>query len=177
VDVLHVLGEQVALLDPAAVGSALEQSAFDRRTYLREAGVLADGGGAGSAQLDAVVLGGVVAGGEHRRRRVEPSRREVREVGRDEPEIDHVGARQRCAIGESGREWLGRRPHVLPDQHERGAGERDERVADPASDVVVELVGIQPADVVGLEDGVEALIGHSAAGYPPSTASSSPASV
>ena len=57
-----------------------------------------------------------------------------------------------------------------PTSTERGARERDERVADPPGDVVVELVGVHPADVVGLEDRVESLVAHSAAGYPASPA-------
>ena len=96
--------------------------------------------------------------------------REVREVGRDQPEVDDVGAGQGGAVGERGRERLRRRPHVAPHEHERGARERDERVPDPPGDVVVEVVGVQPTDVVGLEDRVESLIAHSAAGYPASPA-------
>ena len=168
VDVLDVLGEQVALLDPAPLGGPLEEPARDRRLDLGQPRVLADGGGAGAAQLDPVVLGGVVAGSEHRRRRVEPPRREVHEVGRDQTELDDVGAGQGGAVGERGRERLRRRPHVPPHQHQRGARERDERVPDTAGDVVAEVVGVQPADVVGLEDRVESLVAHSAAGYPAS---------
>ena len=168
VDVLDVLGEQVALLDPAPLGGAFEEPGLDRRPDIREPRVLADGGGARPAQLDPVVLGGVVAGSEHRRRRVEPPRREVHEVGRDQPELDHVGAGQGGAVGERGRERLRRRPHVPPHQHQRRARERDERVADPPRDVVVEVVRVQPTDVVGLEDRVESLVAHSAAGYPAS---------
>src|SRR6266498_4051939 len=52
----------------------------------------------------------------------------------------------------------------------RSARESHERVAHPAGDVVVELVGVDAADVVGLEDRVESLVvRHSAAGYPPLT--------
>ena len=123
VDVLDVLGKQVTLLDPAPLGGAFEEPARDRSPNLGQTRVLADGRGARPAQLDAVVLRGVVAGREHRRRRVEVTGREVREVGRDQPEVDDVGAGQGGAVGERGRERLRRRPHVAPHEHERGARE------------------------------------------------------
>ncbi len=142
----------------------------DRRLDLGQARVLADGRGARPAQLDAVVLGGVVAGGEHRRRRVEAARREVHEVGRDQPESTtsapaRVAPSANAAASGSDDGRMSR-----PTSTERGAGERDERVPDPPGDVLVELVGVQPADVVGLEDRVESLVAHSAAGYPASPA-------
>ena len=55
-------------------------------------GVLADGLGAGAAQLDAVVGGRVVAGGEHRAGAVEQPGGEVQLIGRGQPDPDDVEA-------------------------------------------------------------------------------------
>ena len=56
----------------------------------REPGVLADRPGAGQAELDAVVLGRVVRGGEHGARRVELAGGEVQQVGGGQAEVDDV---------------------------------------------------------------------------------------
>ena len=82
---------------------------------LGQPGVLADRRGAGPAQLDAVVAGRVVAGGEHRAGQVEAAAGEVELVGRGQPDVDDVGALAGRARGERGDE-LGRgRPHVVAD--------------------------------------------------------------
>ena len=111
-DVGDERGQQVATLDPARVLAALEETARNQRLDLGEAGVLADGRGAGPAQLHAVVLGGVVAGGEHRGRRVEGARGEVAEVGGREPEVDDVGAGDGRALDEGGGQRFRRRACV-----------------------------------------------------------------
>ena len=118
-------------------------------------GLLADRRRARPAQLDAVVLRGVVARGEHRAGRVELAGREVDDVGGAQADVGHVGAGERRALDERGRERLRRRPHVVADDHLLRAGEVRERVADPARERLVDLFGIQPAHVVSLEDGVE----------------------
>ena len=152
--------QQVAALDAARVLAALEQARREHRLDLAEAGLLADRARAGAAQLDAVVLRGVVARGEHRGRRIEAPRREVAEVGGREPEVDDVGAGQGRALDERGDQRLRRRPRVAADEHPGGAGERDEGVADAAGDGLVDLVGVDAADVVGLEDRVEGGVCH-----------------
>ena len=67
-DVVGELGEQVPVLDPAGLLGPLDQAGGDRFLDLDEPGRLADRRGDGPAHLDAVVLGRVVAGGEHRGR-------------------------------------------------------------------------------------------------------------
>src|SRR5687768_6211579 len=67
-----------------------------------QAGVLADGGGARLAELDAVVLRGVVARGEHRAGEAERPGGEVEEVGAGETGEDGVDALARHALGERG---------------------------------------------------------------------------
>ena len=68
--------------------------------------------------------------------------REVDDVGRAQPDVGHVGARERRALDERGGERLRRRPHVVADDHLLGAGEVRERVADPARERLVDLVRI-----------------------------------
>ena len=62
----------------------------------RRPDVLADRPGAGQAQLDAVVLGGVVRRREHRAGGVEGAGREVHEVGGGQAEVDDVEALRRA---------------------------------------------------------------------------------
>ena len=114
--------------------SPLEQARGDRRLDLDQPGLLADRRGAGPAELDAVVLRRVVAGREHRSRRVEPPRREVAHVGRRESDVGHVGTGEGHALDERGRERHRRRPHVVTHDHPLSAGEGDERVPDPLGD-------------------------------------------
>ena len=160
-------GQEVAPLGAAGVLGALEQPAGDHGLDLGQAGVLADRQRARPAQLHAVVLGRVVAGGEHRGRRVERAGGEVAEVGGGQPEVDDVGAGDQRALGEGGDQRLGRRAGVAADEHAGRPGERHEGVADAAGDRFVELVGIDPANVIGLEDGVERRVGHRSLGSSP----------
>ncbi len=147
--------EEVPVLDSAAAGSGRELPGGDGRLDVGEAGLDADGRGAGPAELDAVVLGRVVAGGEHGSGGVEGPGREVDEVGGGEAEVDDVDAGSGHPVGERGDERLGRGPGVAADEDSRGSGEGGERAADEPGDGLVELVGVDPPDVVGLEDRVE----------------------
>ena len=77
---LGVLVEQVALLVAAGLGAvvgARRERFLGRVADLGQAGVLPDGLGPGQAELDPVVAGRVVRGGEHRTGRVEAARGEV----------------------------------------------------------------------------------------------------
>ena len=152
--------QQVGVLDPARVFRPLEQPARDHGLDLRQAGVLADRRGACPAELDAVVLGRVVTGGDHRRGHVEIARGEVAEIRGREPEVEHVGAGDGGAFPERGDERLRRRAGIVADEDAGGPGERDEGVAYPARDRLVELVRVDAADVVRLEDDVERSVGH-----------------
>ena len=154
-DVGGELGEEILLPHLTALLGPLEEPRRDRVLDLGEPGGLADGRGAGPAELDAVVLRRVVAGGEHRGRRVERSRGEVDEVGRREADVDHVGAGERGPLDEGAAQRDGRRPHVVADHDRRARGEPDERVADALGDGFVDLVRVDAANVIGLEDGVE----------------------
>ena len=154
----HVVAErleEVEVLDLARDLAARRDARRDHLLDLGEPGLLADRRRARAAQLDAVVLRGVVAGGEHRAGRVELAGREVDDVGGAEPDVGHVGAGEGRALDERGRERHRRRAHVVADDDLLRAREVGKRVADTAREVLVDLFGIQPAHVVGLENRVE----------------------
>ena len=80
----------------AGAGRSPSSTASAIALIVGQAGVGADRAGPGQAQLDAVVLGRVVRGGEHRARRVERPGGEVDEVGRHQAEVDDVDALRRA---------------------------------------------------------------------------------
>ena len=125
-----------------------------QRPDLPQPGVLADRRGAGPAQLDPVVAGRVVARGEHR-----PG------------QVERAGRRSRAGRSSRGRRPARRRPGpVAPSANAAASGALDSRMscavtirsraghpgegrADRARDLLVQLVGDDPADVVRLDDG------------------------
>ncbi len=147
--------EHVPRMDGTGILCPLDHSGCDRRLYGAEARLLADGGGTGAAELDAVVLGGVVTGGEHRPGSVEPARREVDEVGGCQADVDDVGSCQHSTLGERRGEWLRRRAHVAADDDRGCTREPGERVPEATRHGLVDLVGVDAPDVVCLEDRVE----------------------
>ena len=92
--VAGVVGQQVASLDRAGARERRGQPAVEVGLRpvadLGQPGVLADRHGAGAAHLDAVVLGRVVAGGEHRAGQVEVAGGEVEHVGGGQAGLDDV---------------------------------------------------------------------------------------
>jgi len=122
---------------------------------LGEPGLHPDRQGVGPAELDAVVLSRIVAGGEHRARVAEVAGGEVELVGGGQADQDHVGAGRGRAVGERPGEVRRAGPHVVANDDGRGPGHLDERGAGAPGEVVVELVGHDAADVVRLEDPVE----------------------
>src|SRR5690606_4444429 len=75
----------------------------------------------GPAQLDAVVAGRVVAGGEHRSGAAEPAGGEVQLVGGGETDVGDVEPLRGDAIGEGPRQFGGGLAHVVTDHHPVGA--------------------------------------------------------
>ena len=119
--------------------------------------------GVAAAQLDSVVLSGVVAGREHRSRAIEGPAGVVQLVGRgqpDEGDVDPVGG---DPLGERPGQLRGARSHVVPHDHARGGIRADhnvgERRADGSRHVVIELLGDQAANVVGLDEVAEVATG------------------
>jgi hypothetical protein len=97
---------------------------------------------------------------------------EVEHLGADHPGVDHVRALAGHAVAIA-RGQLGRgQAHVAPEPDAQLAGrlagqageDAHERAADLLGDVAVDLVAVEAADVVGLED--LRRHAHRAAGYP-----------
>ena len=125
-----------------------------RRAHLVEPRVAADRQRPAAHDLHAVVLRRVVRGG-HDEPAVEAAvgDREVHHLGADEADVDDVGAAVAGAL-DRGRVQLGRRQaHVAPDRHAVRLEDLDVGAGGAVGAVGVELVGDEPADVVGLEDG------------------------
>ena len=151
-----------ALPLPYAVSSIVRDALLGQVPDLDQAAVLADRSGAGAAELDAVVGGRVVAGGEHGARQVEAAAGEVELVGGGQTDVDNVSALAGGSRGE-GRDELGRgRTHVVADHDGRhvvtSRGEHpDERCAQGLGHLGVELLGDHPPDIVSLDEGREVL--------------------
>jgi hypothetical protein len=94
-----------------------------------------------------------VARGEHGPGQVERAGGEVEQVGRAEAGVQHVGALGGDALGERGRQRSARLAHVAGGDDPRRAGHPGEGRADRPRDLLVQLVGDHPADVVRLDDG------------------------
>ena len=106
-----VVGEQVALsviVPRRGRRTAGQRPCSASSRISAQPGVLADRRGAGAAQLDAVVLRRVVAGGEHRAGQVERAAGEVEHVGRAEADVDDVGALRGRTPSANARDQLGR---------------------------------------------------------------------
>ncbi len=78
--------------------------------------------------------------------------REIDHLGADEPELEHVGA----CLGRAADDGLGHRrrrdAHVVPDGDPLRLEHLDEGAADRVGTLLVELRGVDPAHVVGLEN-------------------------
>ena len=133
-----------------------------------QAGVLADGTGAGATELDAVVGRRVVGGGEHRPGRVEGAGGEVEHVGRTEAYVDDVEALTGHPRGEGVDEGGAGGAHVPGDEDPLGPvglrHEGGEGGTDGSTQVGVELLGRQAADVVRLEHRGQAVRGDGRGG-------------
>ena len=151
-EVGRVPGQQVPLDDDAG-GAVVGREALGRGVaQLRQPGLRADRPGPFAAQLDPVVLGRVVAGRDHRPGHAQAAAGVVQHVGRAEAALDHVGTLGDRAPGERPGQRLGRGAHVMHGDDAGGAGQPDERRPYRLGDLLIELVGNDPADVIRLED-------------------------
>ena len=152
---LPVVDEDVAVGQGSAgavvAGDALDDLVADRG----QAGVLADGFGAGAAQLDPVVGGRVVAGGEHRAGAVQQAGGEIELVGGGESDAHDVEALVHDAFGERGGEHRGTGAHVVAEHDLRGvltvAHQPREGGPDLADECVVDFLPHEPTNVIGLD--------------------------
>ena len=114
-----------------------------------------------AAELDAVVADRVVGRGEHRPGDVEQPGGEVHHLGGAHADVHHVDTGRGRAPAEGRRQVRAVRAHVAAD-HDAGraavAPVTTEGRADGEARLRIDLGSHDPANVVGLEDGVE--IGH-----------------
>ena len=123
-------------------------------THVFEAGVGPHRRRPRQAELEPVPARGVVGGGHHGPRLAEGAGGVVHHVGGDHPQVVH-GHPLPGDPGDEGRGQAGRgEPAVPPDGDALGLTEGGERGTDAPRRLLVELLGHQPAHVVGLEDRV-----------------------
>ena len=153
--VLRVARQQVPLRhrarDAVVGGDAVRHQLLD----LGQAGLDADRLGAGLAQLDPVVPGRVVAGGDHRAGDVEEPAGVVGHVGRAKSAVDDVSPLGGRAAAEGGGQRLAAGPHVVQGHQGLGSGQADKSRAHGLGHRLVELLRNQAAHVVSLEDLVQ----------------------
>ncbi len=136
----------------AGARGARLQPLLDERPDVGEPAVLADGGRARAAHLDAVVLGGVVRRREHRARQAEVPRGEVELVGGAQSDDGDVRALGGGAAGESGGQAGRGRAHVVADDDRVGSGDLGEGGAEQLGERLVPLIRHDSAHVVRLDD-------------------------
>jgi hypothetical protein len=155
-----VLGEQVGAgdLPRAPLGGrhlAAVQDLLGDPADIGQTRILPDRRRAGTAQLDPVVLRGVVACGEHRAGQLKLAGGEVQHVGGAETGLHNVHTLADDALGEGPRQRHGRLTHVVGRDDLRGTLRRHEpgeRHPDRADDRRVQLVRDHPTDVIRLDD-------------------------
>ena len=160
----RVVVEDVASLDasgrvgqwrPGQRDRILVEQATGERGDFGKTGLQPHRGGRTTGELDAAVVGRVVAGREDRARQVEVPGREVDLIGGGQAQVDHVGATRDRSVDERGAQHRRVRPHVPSDDERAGLRERHQRGeggAERVRDGGVELVGDEAPDVVGLDD-------------------------
>src|SRR3954447_521812 len=149
---------QVGLFDGTGILGGLRKVSLDDEVlYLAQAGVAREGDGVLAADIEAVVVLGIVRGGHHGPARLpEVPDGEVERVGRDEPEVEHVRSSLRDALYEGLLQRLAREAHVAG-HDDPGAFEVEvlyEGAADVACHVLVQILRIHATDVVSLEYGL-----------------------
>jgi hypothetical protein len=125
----------------------------DHVADVADAGIAAERGGAFPDHLDAVVLLRVVRGGDLRAAlEVVLDDRVIQHVGAEHAVVDHVRPLLARALDERRGQCGRRRAHVTRDADLRCVQVCDESAPDLPRHLLVDLVGVQAADVVGLED-------------------------
>ena len=141
---------------PLARALVGEAAGGDGLLDLLDAGVAAQRQGPAADHLDAVVLPGIVGGGDHGASvEVLGGHVEIEHVRPHHADVGDVRPLAARALDEAARD-LGRgEPHVAShgDAPGRAAQVVDEGAADAAGHLAVDLPGMDGADVVGLEDG------------------------
>src|SRR5215204_89592 len=124
---------------------------------LAQTSVAREGDSFVAAELEAVVVFGVVRGGDHGTAGFpEVPYGEVQRVGRDEPEVEHVGPSLRYPLNKRLLQRLAREAHITG-HDDPGALEIQvfhEGAPDVTGYSLVQVLRINAADVVGLEYGL-----------------------
>ena len=158
----HVLAvglEDAGVPDLAGDERRWQIAGRDLRFHERDAVIAGHGIRLVTRELEAVVLGGVVAGGGlDAAGRLQMADREIVHRRGRETDVDHVEARFDQTLGERRRQAFPRRPHVARDHHGVAEGavllvEHElEGEADLLGQRLVELLRHDAADVVCLEN-------------------------
>src|SRR5439155_19297557 len=144
--VLYVVREHVVGSNPALRGEAPRRHVpLSQSANLLEARLLTYGCRSGQAELDPVVAGRIVAGGDNRPWHRQPAAGEVHHVGGGEPYVEDV-----CPnIGHPVRESSGQRrrgePAILAEDDAGSRRPRSEGPTDAVGSLLVQLVGVDPA--------------------------------
>ena len=155
-----VVGENLGVRDRAGLRGGREVTRGDCLLEQRDAVVARHRPRLVLGELQAVVLGRVVRGGDlHAAGRAQVADREVVHRRRRETDVDHVEAGGGQTLDERRGERRRGGPHVARDDHALAAvgaivlvEDAGEGAADPAGHRFVELARVDPANVVRLED-------------------------
>ena len=132
----------------------LEERALRVSPDVLEPRVAADGKRTGAHDLHPGVLLRVVRRGDaYAAVEAELADRVVDHLGADQPEVEDVGASVGRSLDQRRRHRRRREPHVAPHGDPGRPEVLDVAPSDPVGAVLVELRRVDPADVVGLEDG------------------------
>src|SRR5439155_11957970 len=101
--------------------------------------------GAGAAELGAVVVLGVVAGGEHHTGSVEGAGGEIKEVGGGQAQVDDVDALTRRSLREGASQRGRREAAVAAEENLWGSEEPGGGRAQARRDLFIKLVGVEAA--------------------------------
>ena len=152
---LHVAGDRIDPLHASGGIGNVASPLFHHRTDLGQPRVGPDRGSSGAAQLDPVVHRRVVRCRDHRSGHVVGTRVVIHGVGRDLPEVDHVGACRRDAPSQTLEQPWRTRSDVAPHRNPVRVEQLDQRGADQLAQCCVEITGVgAAADVVGLEHAI-----------------------
>ena len=156
----HPVGEggvEVVLTQPAAPGGRVAEALLRAAANLEEPRISADRQRASADDLHARVLLRVVRGGDREATvQVQLSDAEIEHLGADHPHVDDIHARVEDTLDRRPGHGRRRDAHVPADGHLGRLELLCIGPADPVRAVLVELVTIEAANVIGLEDlGVE----------------------
>ena len=102
--------------------------------------------------FQAVVVCGIVAGGDHDATvGAELTRAEVNHLGAADADVEHVAAGVDQAPGNGSRQFVARVSNVAAQNDAFRIEELCRRIADAVGDILVELIRDAPADVIGFE--------------------------